>query len=81
MLIAALKAWKDPSIYTLSYLIIISLFKNLFFFCHSKCFLGDVLDNYVQKFEKIFLQKKKKNVFLPWNAYIHFNLSFLLFGK
>ena len=28
------------------------------FFCHSKCILGDVLDNSVQKFEKIFLQKQ-----------------------
>ena len=53
MLTAALKALKDLSIYTLSYLIIISLFKNqLLFFCHSKYVLGDVLDNYVQKFEK-----------------------------
>ena len=48
MLIAALKAWKDLSIYTISYLII--------------C-LGDVLDNYVQNFEKIFFLQK--NVFLP----------------
>ena len=63
MLIAALKAWKDLSMYTLSYLIIISLFKNQFF-CHSKYILGDVLDNYVQKFE-INIFCKKKNVFLP----------------
>ena len=50
MLKATLKAWKDLdlSIYTLSYLIIIYLFKNNF----------SSLDNYVQKFEKkSFLQK------------------------
>ena len=62
MLIAALKAWKDLIIYTLSYKIIISLFKISF--CHSKYILGDVQDNYVQKLEKknfFFVE----NVFLP----------------
>ena len=48
MLIAALKAWKDLSTYT--------LFENHFpfqksVFRHSKYILGDKLDNYVQKFE------------------------------
>ena len=36
MLIAASKAWKHLSIYALSYLIIILMFKNKFFFCYSK---------------------------------------------
>ena len=64
MLKAALKAWKDLSMYTLPYLIIISLFKNqlffffVLFFCHSKYILGDVLDNYVQNFENISFAKK-----------------------
>ena len=46
----------------------IILFENHFpfqksVFCHSKYTLGDVLDNYVQKYEKrfiFFLQKKNK---------------------
>ena len=47
------------------------LFDNHFpfqksFFCHSKYILGDVLDNYVQNFEKIFVFFfLQKNVFLP----------------
>ena len=58
MLILALKAWKDLSVYTLPNLIIISLFKN--HFCHFKYILGDVLDKHVQKYERIFSAKKKK---------------------
>ena len=64
MLIAALKAWKDLLIYTLSYLIIIFLFKNQFLsFCHSKYILGDSINKHVKKLEKnIFCKKKKKKI-------------------
>ena len=44
-------------IITLSYLIIISLF---IFFCYSKYILGDLLDNFVQRYEKNIFDKKKK---------------------
>ena len=37
-------------------------FQKSVFFCHSKYIVGDVLDNSVQKYDKIFLAK---NVFLP----------------
>ena len=58
-------------------------------FRHSKYILGDKLDNYAQKNLKkkniyiyiYFAKKKGGGVFLPENAYFHFCLSILLFGK
>ena len=75
MLTAASKAWKHLPMYALSYLIIIPMFKNQFF-CYSKYILGDVLDKYVQKFNRTFFCKNVYFAleciysFLPFNFLI-----------
>ena len=78
MLIAALKAWKHLSIYALSYLIIIPMFKNQFFVILS-IFSEMYWTNMFKNLIKIF---SAKICILPKNAYtcIHFYLSVLLFA-
>ena len=72
---SSFKSVERPSIYTLSYLIIISLFKN--HFCHSKYIFGDVLDNCIQKFEeKSFFAKKNKKNFCPRMRIFIFTFQF-----
>ena len=77
MLIAALKAWKDLSIYTCTYII---LFDNHFpfqtsVFCLSRYILGDVLDNYAQKLKKKYFKLSYNKKFIYQQKLVSIHLT------